>query len=269
MTEWIIQSLYLLTGALICLFFIIFSYSSIREKKPRAAIISFITVLIFGPIWYGYYFLLTLEYPLLMIPIILVVLFIILFFAPLGKRKQIKIGAIATQVDERDVIFSREEYFPGNDKYEKYYKTHPELKDIDDKLRKLPELLEPGGRYYDPIRSKAIDDIFGIIRKFTTKVDGEINELKTDIDADYITAAIKDMVLSLGADDVGIAKLNPMFIYSHVGRGPEKWGAPIKNNHQFVIVFTCEMNHTHVESAPDLPITEETAEKYLKAAQIS
>jgi reductive dehalogenase len=77
------------------------------------------------------------------------------------------------------------------------------------------------------------------------------------------------MARHLGADEVGTALLNPMYVYSHVGRGPEPYGAAINNTHKFAIAFTLEMNYANVEAAPDLPITEESAAKYLKGAMIS
>ena len=80
---------------------------------------------------------------------------------------------------------------------------------------------------------------------------------------------IKKRAVEMGADGVGIANLNPMFVYSHVGRGPEEWGQPIENGHRYAVVFLLEMDYGSVECAPDLPIVEETARRYLKAAQIS
>jgi reductive dehalogenase len=269
MLDSVVRILYLLVGGFICLFFVLFTISSVYEKKPRAIIISIIIMLVIGLVWFGWYILFAPSNFTLAIPLILFGLTVILFFAPLCKSKQLIIGYIDKKVDERDVIFAREEYEVSSDKYEKYYAMRPEYKDIDDKLRKLPELLEPGGRYYDPIRSEKINSIFRDIEALELKVDGEVNQKQARINSDGITAKIKNMVLRLGADDVGVAKLNPKFVYSHVGRGPEKWGTPIKNEHRFAIAFTCEMNYTAVETAPGLPITEESAVKYLKAAQIS
>jgi len=269
MSEGIFVFLYFFVGLLISVFFVFLLYSSIRERNSRAAAISLISVFLVIAAWLGYYSLLGSDRYLLLIPIILILIFVILFFAPIGKRKNLTTGAIDSRVDERDMLFAREEYYPGDGKYEIYYSMRPELKDIDDKLRKLPKLLQPGGRFYDPVRSRAIDDIFSVIEKLTTRVDGKISEKKNEINPENITSIIKEMILGIGADEVGVAELNPMFVYSHVGRGPEKWGSAITNNHRFVIAFTCEMNYSSVESAPALPITEETAAKYLKVARIS
>jgi hypothetical protein len=187
----------------------------------------------------------------------------------LGKTSSLQIGEINERVDERDVMFAREEYHPGTDKYNTYYNMRPNHKEIDDKLRALPELLKPGGKYYDPIRSEEVNAIFAKIENMLDQVDGEVNSAKVEINTDKITDEIKRMTLELGADEVGIARLNPAYVYSHVGRGPEEWGKLIENTHKFAIAFTMEMDYTHVEAAPQLPITEETAKNYLTGANIA
>jgi reductive dehalogenase len=80
---------------------------------------------------------------------------------------------------------------------------------------------------------------------------------------------IKEVVTAVGACEVGVAKLNPMHVYSHVGRGPENWGEPIENTHKYAVVFTLEMDYDQVSEAPRLGITEESAFQYLRGAQIS
>jgi ferredoxin len=166
-------------------------------------------------------------------------------------------------------MFAREEYSAGTARYDEYYAKHPQKKDIDDRLRKLPGLLEHGGRYYVPDRARQIKAVFRSIQALTTQVDGDINAVKESMDPSAATAHVKELVARLGADEVGIARLNRMFVYSHVGRGPEPWGKPIELNHDFAIAFTLEMSYDQVRKAPDLPITEETARQYLRAATIS
>jgi reductive dehalogenase len=83
------------------------------------------------------------------------------------------------------------------------------------------------------------------------------------------TAEIKALALHLGAAEVGITRLDPAFVYSHVGRGPEPWGSPIHNGHRFAVVFSLPMDYAHVEAAPRLAITEESAREYLQGALIS
>ncbi len=261
--------IFLAAGAAVCLFFALFAVDSIRERKPRASAVSAALVVAFGILWFGGSALLHLQGWLLYLPPMLLLMFAVFFYAPIGEGRSIRIEASNERVDERDVIFAREEYHPGTEKYEIYYSMRPELKEIDDRMRGLPELLEPGGRYFDPVRSSFSSAIFDIIRSLGVSVDGEVHAARIEVDPGEMTQAIKGHALCLGADDVGVANLNPAYIYTNVGRGPEPWGSPIVNDHRFVIVFDVEMNYDTVEQAPYLPITEESATKYLHVAMIS
>jgi len=205
----------------------------------------------------------------LLILTVAIILLTALFFVSLGKMTPIMISESDERVDERDIMFAREEYFPGDSKYETYYSQKPEHKKIDDKIRSMPVLLERGGRYYDDTGSTEIISIFKTIHSLLESVDGEISKDRKRVDPGEISASIKQNLKTLGADDVGIAKLNPNYIYSHVGRGPEPWGSPITTNHSYAIMFAVEMDYDKVESAPKLPITHETAKKYLQCATIS
>ncbi|UCD62555.1 MAG: 4Fe-4S dicluster domain-containing protein [Candidatus Zixiibacteriota bacterium] len=265
----VLHAIYLVVGALVCVFLELLAISSLREDQLRAATISSTLFIFFALIWFGGYFVLSPPDTILTLFSVLAVVFFVLYFAPLGSNREIRIGSITERFDERDVIFSREEYLPETAEYIRYYAMKPEYKEIDDRMRKLPELLEPGGRFYDAEVSGRIDAVFRQIEKLTTAVDGETSGQCREIDAVAMTHTIKQMVRDLGADEVGIAVLNPMFVYSHVGRGPEKWSAPIINNHRFAVAFTVEMRYAAVSAAPLLPITEETADRYLRAARIS
>lgn len=260
---------YYFFGGILSFLLALFSAYSIIEKKGRATIISFVLLLIFGACWIaGDYYL---DYsPLVQtVSIIVVVVFGLLFFFPFGRQRKFDYGNATEKVDERDTMFAREEYLPGSEKYEKYYSIHPELKAIDDRIRKLPPLLSPGSRYYDEFRSGLIQAMFRTIGNLTTEVDGTVASERDEIDPVEMTKVIKELSLHLGADEVGITHLNPMYVYSFVGRGPEQWGTPINNNHKFAVVFTLEMDYEQVETAPRIGITEEAARQYLNAALIS
>jgi reductive dehalogenase len=261
--------IYWLTGSTIGLFLVLLARSALQERRSRALVVCVLALVFFGPAWYGWYATLSASEATLLIPVAVFVLFLIVFFGPIGDGRLLSVGAISERVDERDVMFAREEYKPGSDKYEQYYRWRPENKEIDDRLRDLPELLAPGGRYYDEKRSGRIRDLFMQVAALTTQVDGPVADYVQPILADQITRDIKQRVLNAGADEVGVAVLNPMFVYSHVGRGPEPWGEPINNQHRLAIAFTVEMDYFCVEAAPDLRITEEAACRYLQAARIS
>ena len=265
----IVEPIYLVVGMLVAGFLVVLAVSSAIERKGRAVLLSSLACVLVTAGWYGWYTLLAYESLWLLVPPTLVLLGGIVFFLPFGSSQALRIGRISEQVDEREVMFSREEYQPGTEHYETYYAAHPEHKAADDRMRRLPELLEPGGRYYDKQTADPIDAVFDKIVALATQVDGQTSPRRKEFDAAEATAIIKGEVLKMGADDVGIAELNPMFVYSHVGRGPEPWSQPIVNDHRYAIVFALEMDYYEVEQAPRLPITRETAKQYLRAGEIS
>ncbi len=264
-----IQILYLAVGGLGCFLLAWFAFSSLAERRPRAAIVSVVLCFSLSLIWFVGPAVLHPSDGILLLSIIIFVLPVILFFLPWGKNKLLSRGVDDSRFDERDTMFAREEYVPGTQKYDDYYAMRPENKQVDDLLRRLPELLQPGGRYYDPVRSGYIEALFQANRELVGLVDGEVNTDRQHCEPATMTPTIKDLVRHLGADEVGIAELDPRWIYSHVGRGPEKWGSPIEQKHRQVIVFTLEMRYRKVEEAPDIGITEETAVRYLDAATLS
>ncbi len=261
--------LYLLTGLALAAFFALFARSALREHKPRAFSLSVTAAAVIIFIWLGSTLVRPISETAMLSVVIAVAALALLFFAPIGRTRPMKMGNITERVDERDTMFAREEYAPGSDKHTQYYAMHPENKRIDDKIRSLPQLLSPGGRYYDPEASARVVATFRTIADMTIHVVGPVASRDNSPDPEIATAWVKQFLKRLGANDVGIAQLNPMHVYSHVGRGPEPWGRPIDLNHKFVIVFTLEMDYDAVDTAPRLPAVEETAAKYLQAANIS
>jgi ferredoxin len=265
----ILLSLFIAVGTAVSLFLALLCVTSLIERKTRVALISLLFLVIFAGIWFGGFWILLPNDVIVAIAVIVVALPMILFFLPIGKNKPLKITNFTEQVDERDVIFSRADYEPGTEHYKTYYKMRPEKKEMDDKIRKLPELLSPGGKYYDLIRSDYVRSLFDFEESQVTRADGPVNPVKHSVDPVEISRTLKNLTLHLGADEVGIAKLNPAYVYSHVGRGPELWGEKINNNHPYAITFTVEMDYSMVEEAPEIGITEETALQYLNAQRIS
>ncbi|UCC79851.1 MAG: 4Fe-4S dicluster domain-containing protein [Candidatus Zixiibacteriota bacterium] len=264
-----IELIYVATGIILCAAVLAFAVSSYFEKKTKAFMVALIFTAAISAVWLAYYHIFSFSMIMLSIPPAFVITFAFLFFAPDGRISAIEIDNSGERVDERDVMFAREEYEPGDSRYDAYYSAKPEYKEIDDAIRELPRFLEPGGKYYDPIRSPYIDSIFHSVRYLTTRVDGEISPERKAIEPAEITETLKHAIMKMGADDVGIAPLRQEYVYSHVGRGPQKWGSEIFNNHKYAIMFALEMDYEHVESAPDLTITEESASKYLQGALIS
>jgi ferredoxin len=260
---------FLVTGAVGSFLLGLFSIFSALENKRRAALLGVLVLLIFTCLWFGGFFIFHPDNYILLAAVALVVVPGLLFFMPIGDKKDQKITITNDRVDERDIMFAREEYEPGTERYDVYYTMRPEKKEIDDRIRQLPELLAPGGKYYDPFRSAYVESQFENQRHQVNLVDGPVNPDRQSVDPEEISRTLKKVTLHLGADDVGIARLNPSYVYSHVGRGPEPWGAEIENKHPYAIVFTVKMDYAKVEEAPGIGISEETALQYANVQRIS
>jgi reductive dehalogenase len=261
--------LFIVIGTGACLFLALLGITSLIERKGRAVLMAALLFVLFAAIWFGGFLIFLPEDFVVAGAVIVVAVPGILFFIPVGKNKSLKISDTGQRVDERDVMFARADYQPGLQGYRAYYKMRPEKKEIDDTIRKLPELLAPGGKYYDPVRSAYVRSQFDIEESFVTQVDGPVDVNKDKVDPEKMTAILKKLTLHLGAGEVGMARLNPAYVYSHVGRGPEPWGKEIVNNHPYAIVFTVEMDYAKVEEAPKIGITEETALQYLNSQRIA
>jgi len=243
--------------------------SSLAERERRAALVSAGMTIAFALVWFGGGLLLQPPAFVLYAATGSMLLVVLLFFLPLSPARTPRTATATERVDERDVMFAREEYHPGSEQYAAYYAEHPEKQKGDDRLRRLPGFLEPGGRFYDEVASPRIVRIFERIEHLLRDVDGPVAAERTAVEATEISDHIKQLALRLGADDIGVARLNPMFVYSHVGRGPEPWGASINNEHSFGVAVGLEMHHDQVAQAPGLPLTNESALEYLKGARIT
>jgi reductive dehalogenase len=261
--------LFVVIGAAVALFLGSFGVTSLVEKKGRAALLSLVLFLLFVSIWFGGFSVFSPGDHILAGVVVPVAAFLLIFFMPIGRRKKQEVAAITERVDERDVIFSRAAYRVGTERYDAYYAMRPEKKEIDDRIRRLPKLLAPGGQYYDPLRSEYVASLFNLEEQLVTYVDGPVSPDERRLEVEEMSGILKKLVFHLGAAEVGIARLNPYWVYSHVGRGPELWGAQIKNDHPYVIAFSVEMDYVHVEQAPGIGISEETALQYLNAQRIA
>lgn len=259
---------HILIGAAATGFLFLFAITSVRESKGRAAKISGALALATALVWAAP-LVLGAPWPIPALMDFLLLLLLALFFAPVGANRPIRSTGPVPRVDERDMMFSREDYREGTPQYEEYYSRRPDLKDVDDRIRRLPELLAPGGLFYDPVRSTYADAMFKVIDELLDMADGPVAQRAEDQprpDPERMSAVMKELTRDLGAAEVGITELDPSWIYSHVGRGPEPWGSEIDLKHRYAIVFCLEMDQQKVEQAPGVGITEESARQYLQEA---
>jgi len=197
-----------------------------------------------------------------------ILLFTVLCFLPLGKDIPPS-PAPHTQVDERTIMFARAQLQPGSAEFKAYYQDHPEHLAIDNAFRDHPGLLEPGAAFYSQILGASPQASFFLTEALRNAVDGAVADEKVSRPPAQMTTFIKDLVTYLGGLDVGICKLQPYHIYSHIGRGTGDYGAPITLDHKFAIAFTVEMAHEMINAAPHMPSVTESARQYAEASKIA
>ncbi len=260
-------------GLLNCAFFstlstvlFTFAFKANKEKKVRAFKIA-TTIAILVALFVPFSFLLS---QILVFYIAVAVLcVIILYFIPLGNTSFLKILESNERFDERDGMFSREEYANGTSKHVEYYKLRPQNLNIDEKIRRKPELLSEGTKYYDEVKSKYIASLFQIQHNNCYLQTQTTNSKKIDKTIEEFTSILKEKAIHLGAAEVGTTLINHRWVYSHRGRGPGIWGEEINLTHNYALVYSVEMDYFKVDEAPNICITEETALKYMDTQKIS
>ncbi len=194
--------------------------------------------------------------------------FCLALFFPWRDPQGIRIVGEGERVDERDVIFSRMGLQPGTPQYAEYYSRRPELEEVDARLRSMPELGTPGGRFFDPLATPLATACFDVLRE-AGKLTEEISSLGPKQETPDLAHLVKGMARYLGAKLVGIAELDLVFVYSHRGRRPEHYGEPVQLPHRYAIVIGVEMDSRMVNRAPAAPTLMESAREYVEAAKVA
>ena len=273
MSDWINFVGYIATS-LLFLFFLLIEVTFIKEKEWKAVSKGFI---IFVPLLFLLFIFFFFDYPFQSTVITFVlssalILFLFLIF-PKQNGKGLRITGEQKKVDERETIFHRFiRLKPGHPEFEEFYRMHPEKKKIDEAIRQLPSLGEPGSKSYHYLSSLYQEATFDVVSKITRDVEWKPKLAEGQpvrVSPEEITKRIKGFARHLGADLVGITKLNPAYIYSNIGRSPGTWGAPIKLNHKNAIVFATEMNYDLVKFAPDVTTTTESSFQYFETAKVA
>ncbi|MCK5146715.1 reductive dehalogenase [bacterium] len=256
----------------ITLFGIAFFITSLIEKKNTTAVkttlIFLPALLIFGIIIEGIY-----PYKDILLILLLIggLVSLLVLMLPWGNNyPDDKIGK-QTQLDERDAIFHRfYRLKPGMPEFDQFYDTHPELKKGDDAIRELPGLAGVKAESYNSWTTPFNIATFDVMEKLYQ----DIEWAPDPVEMQAITASpeewsvrIKGFAHYSGADMTGITSTDPAYIYSHIGRSPGKWGAPINLDHPNAIVIGVEMDHSMIRHAPHHTATTESSRCYMKAGQ--
>jgi ferredoxin len=259
--------------AFLLIFQFFFLYSAIKEKKVAAFFRCFI---VFGLIIFAGFCFLVMEYQfnfwILLGLNILWALIAFIFIFP-TTPETLKIPGAQLQIDERDALFHRfYRIQPETPEFAAYYQNHPEKYKIDVKIRSKPQLCNLNSKSYHHLISPFQIALFEVLEGITREIDWLPTSLENEpvkISPGVMTHQIKEMSRYLGANLVGVTRLNKAYIYSHIGRSPGKWGEPIALNHSYAIAIAVEMRDEMVQQAPDNPTMTETAFQYFEAAKIA
>ena len=206
--------------------------------------------------------------------------------APNKKARAGTRGLIVGDVrrfDERDHVFARNRALrPGSKQYRAYYKKHPEHEAFDAKRRKKGGPIGPLGIIDRPhgaanasatLAALSMSLYLSTPDKFSPQAHAQLKGTKVNLSPEEATERVKGYARYLGADLVGIAEINPLWLYSHRGEifheNWEDWGKEIELSHTYAIVCAEEMSFAMVGAAPHTPTTIESMKNYAKGAVIA
>lgn len=174
-----------------------------------------------------------------------------------------------SKIDGRTIMFARMSYEKGSKVYEDYYKEFPEHKEIDDEIRKKPNINSEGTATFNPINSPFADAGFMMLSDFQKFVEGPPKGKKIDLDPKEISIKLKKLCRFLGAVDVGIAKMKPEHFYSTLGRPLKDYGKIVENTHPYGLVIAVEMDKDMINRAPQMEEMFAVTKGYVDCAVIA
>ena len=188
----------------------------------------------------------------------------------------------AQRYDEREQVFARERTLrPDSVEYKEFYRMHPELEPMDSERRKAGGLLGTPGAIDRPAEAFNISAMtaafsipphFGKPETHSPAVQPTGDRILS-LSPEEATLRVKGFARHLGAGVVGVAKMNPFWVYSKRGEifydNWDQWGENISVEHTHAIVFAVEMDPEMVRTAPHTPSVAESALSYSKGAWIS
>ncbi len=255
--------------SIITIFLFIAAITSKKEKENRATKILFVSFVILLSLNLIYYILpnnLKIIASIIIFSITLLAL--ILIFFPNSKKEKRGYQKPKQQIDERLIMFSRNELKEGTERFDDFYKLYPSLLDGDNKFRKNAGLLSVQSKFYEPISYGMANATFFTVEQFKSSVNFPEKEMKNNIDSEKISQFIKTWAKKLGAHSAGICKLQNYHLYSVHGRG-DIYGKTVENKHKFAFAFTVEMDKEHIDAAPQGATVVESAQQYLHAGNIA
>jgi len=185
--------------------------------------------------------------------------------------------------DERAQVFARNRSLkPGSEQYKAFYREHPEYEEYDAKRRIPGGISGPPGRIDQPheipnVAATLSQQVIALSLSTPERVRPQtvppLRGKKVDMSPEEATIRVKGFAQHLGADLVGVTKLNPLWVYSHRGEifneNWEDWGREIPVDHKYAIVFATEMSFDLIASSPHTPTSIESNGQYANGAAIA
>ena len=263
----------------------LFTYESVREQERRASRIGFAGIachLVLGA--------LILWVPAARLPLFmgfgLCALAALAFLIPcrvLGRSLQGAMGYAVGEVgriDERDIVFARNRTLrPGSREYRTYYDRHPESKERDDVRRAKGGPLGRMGsldKEYPPnvAMLRSTFELPAFLMPHAKAAPGEsAGGQRSELDPAAATRIVKGWAKHLGADLVGVCRLNPQWAYSHRGeihqQNWQDWGQPLAEPLPYAVVVATAMDNENIKAAPHTPTVIESGLNYARGAFIT
>lgn len=172
------------------------------------------------------------------------------FWTRIVKRPTYEVVGKLERYDLRDLLPGRAALTPGTEHYNAYYRQHPELEERDNKLRVFSS-PEDRRRQKEALFSQeplalALSNIGRLAEHLNnaTKIP-PVSKVKVKLTPKQASHNIKGVARYLGADLIGIAKINPAWVYSHWGRDERdgfRWGDPIEVPYNYAISIAVAQN---------------------------
>lgn len=246
-------------------------WSSIEEKENRAAWISGGGLAFNALLWF--FFIRFNRQPAVWILnvafLTLLALFVVLSLLRFFPRRNPRNPDRASQFDERDHMFSRNNLQYHSQLASAYYKAHPEKRERDREIQNKPELGEPGSLFYDPWLSNAAEAAFTYLARTRQAASGTAAGREMKIDPVSLTDIMCRLGRYYGAVDVGITRLKSYHLYSHAGRRADNWGEEIANSHAYAVVIVVAMDIDMIKQAPTVTVLMESSRQYVESAKIA
>jgi ferredoxin len=257
-------------GAAIFLGLTGFAIAFARERESKASLISAAAALVGSLpfLWIGFVSPMEFKLAVLVIVAALIVAGAAIFLWPVGDLEY-QHDIPSKRYDERDIMFARARLKPGSKEYNAYYKLRPKNKKPDDKMRALPGLMSLEAQMANLWAFASAAASFSLTEAVREEVAGPAAKGLRTLPVPAMTEYVKSLARYYGARTVGITEMQPYHVYSHIGRGSGKYGAPIEIEHRYAIAFTVEMAYEMMAPAPEAATVMESARQYVEAAKIA